>query len=86
MKDYSVVIDSVIEKYRNELNNLHPKATFPNEIELRHQYSLNNRDKMNQEIKSLMKDENIDIEDIKIRQAIINALNLFAQYCSRRRT
>ena len=81
MKDYSVVIESIIGKYRTELNNLYPKAYYAEEINSRTQYASNNRDKMSLEIKSSMIEQGIDIEDIKIRQSIINALNLFYQYC-----
>lgn len=81
MGNYAVIIESVMKKHRDEVNRLYPKAFYAEEINSRKQYASSNRDIMDLEIKKLMIDNNIDVEDFKIRQDVINALNLFYQYC-----
>lgn len=84
MEDHIRIIKSVIQKYQKQLNVLHPKAMYPNEVENRKQYAINHMEEMSKEIKDLMKGNGIDDKDLKIRQEIINHLNQFCQYNSRR--
>jgi hypothetical protein len=81
MGNYSLIIESIVTKHRDELNKLHPKANSAEDINHRVQYSSANRDNMFSDIKTMMKDMDIDFEDLKIRQEMINSLNQFHLYC-----
>ena len=79
--NYQIIIDEVITKHKKEVDKLYPSFSFEDGHK-REQYHANKSEIIASEIKQKMIDNsNIDVEDLTVRQSVINSINRFRDYC-----
>ncbi len=85
MQHFELIINSVIDKYKLEVDAKYPNNYFGNDSYNRNQFCILNREIMAQEIKQRMidcNDVNINVNDPIIKTAVVVALNNFSNYCN----